>query len=119
MPVSHQQHSQWNGERFRTWAQKIGSNTAAVAQSILSRYKVEQQGYKGCMALLKLSEQYSPERMEAAYAKALHYTPQPSYKSIQAILKSGQDKPRDEEPTPSSGSKYGFTRGADYYGRRD
>lgn len=119
MPPNHQQYSQWNGERFRTWAQKIGPNTAAVIQSILGRYKVEQQGYKGCMALLKLSEQFSPERLEAACGKALHYTPQPSYKSIQAILKSGQDKPRDEDSTPSSGSEYGFTRGADYYGRRD
>jgi hypothetical protein len=72
------------------------------------------------MALLKLSEQYSPERLEAACTKVLHYTPQPSYKSVQAILKSEQDKLRaEEEPTPSSGSEYGFTRGANYYGGRD
>jgi len=35
------------------------------------------------MALLKLSDQYTPERLEAACAKALFYTPRPSYKSIQ------------------------------------
>ncbi len=71
------------------------------------------------VALLKLSDQYSPERLEAACAKGLFYTPRPSYKSIQSILKSGQDKPVVEEPeepsTPSS--EFGFTRGADYYGR--
>jgi len=66
------------------------------------------------MALLKLSEQYSPERLEAACAKALFYTPRPGYKAVQAILKSGQDKPADKLPAPSS---YGFTRGSDYYKR--
>ena len=60
----------------------------------------------------------NPERLEAACAKALFYTPRPSYKSIQTILKSGQDKKSDDE-TPAS-SQYGFTRGADYYkGGRD
>lgn len=117
MPPNHQQYVQWNGERFRKWAAKIGANTAAVVESILTCYKVEQQGYRACMALLKLSEQYTPERLEAACAKALFYTPRPSYKSIQTILKSGQDKKSDED---ASLSEHGFTRGADYYkGGRD
>ena len=44
-----------------------------------------------------------------------------SYKSIQTILKSGQDalvKERNDAPSPNP-SEFGFTRGADYYGRRD
>lgn len=113
MPPQHQQYIQWNGERFRKWASQIGSNTATVVDAILTGYKVEQQGYRACMALLKLSEQYTKERLEAACAKALFYTPRPSYKSIQTILKSGQDKKTDEHPQISS--QYGFTRGADYY----
>jgi hypothetical protein len=76
------------------------------------------------MALLKLSDQYSAERLEAACAKGLFYTPRPSYKSIQTILKSGQDKvvtqPESESHSEASSqaeaSKFGFTRGADYYG---
>ena len=113
MPPKHQQYIQWTGERFRSWAANIGANAATVVESILIGYKVEQQGYRACMALLKLSEQYTPERLEAACAKALFYTPRPSYKSIQTILKSGQDKKPDE--TSSSSSEYGFTRGAEYY----
>jgi transposase len=115
MPPNHQQYIQWNSERFKEWAAKIGENTVMVIEIILTTHKVEQQGYRACMALLKLSEQYSPERLEAACAKALFYTPRPNYKGIQTILKSGQDKP--ENPTPASSSKFGFTRGADYYGR--
>ena len=113
MPPNHQQYAQWNGERFRKWAAKIGSQTVRVVESILTGYKVEQQGYRACMALLKLSDSYSPERLEAACDKALFYTPRPSYKSIQTILKSGQD--RQEPPASIPTSQHGFTRGADYY----
>jgi Transposase and inactivated derivatives len=115
MPPNHQQYVQWDGEHFRNRAAKIGSQTALVVESILNGYKVEQQGYRTCMALLKLSDSYTPERLEAACDKALSYTPRPSYKSIQSILKSGMDKPEVSEPTPIS--KHGFTRGADYYGK--
>lgn len=113
MPPNHQKYVQWNGERFRKWAAKIGLNAAAVVETILTGYKVEQQGYRACMALLKLSDQYTPERLEAACTKALFYTPRPSYKSIQTILKSGQDKKFDDDSV--SPSEFGFTRGANYY----
>ena len=118
MPPNHQQYLQWDGDRFRSWAAKIGSSAATVVASILATYKVEQQGYRACMALLKMADKYTPERLEAACAKALFYTPRPSYKAVQTILKSGQDaaKPADEPPTPPL-PDHGFTRGADYYGR--
>jgi transposase len=115
MPPNHQQYIQWNGERFRSWAAKIGKNSAAVVESILTTYKVEQQGYRACMALLKLADQYAPERLESACAKALTYSPRPGYKSIQTILKSGQDKVARDPAQPPEPSPFGFTRGADYY----
>ena len=66
MPPNHQEYSQWNGDRFRAWAAKISMNTAVVVEALFAGYKVEQQGYHTCMSLLKLSEQYTPERLEAA-----------------------------------------------------
>ena len=118
MPPNHQQYLLWDGDRFRSWAANIGKNVAIVVKSILSTYKVEQQGYRACMALLKLADQYTPARLDAACAKALFYTPRPGYKAIQTILKSGQDmnKPDDEPSTPPL-PDHGFTRGADYYGK--
>lgn len=82
-------------------------------------YAVEQQGYKACMALLKLTDKYPLECLENVCRKALSYTPQPSYKGIQSILKSGQDKLLLEvpEPTMKKASQYSFTRGAEYYRR--
>lgn len=119
MPPNHRQYVQWNGERFAKWAEKIGSCTEAAVRAILSGYKVEQQGYKACLGLLKLADKYTAERLENACKRALSYTPRPSYKNIQAILSSGQDSIRDEHPANPSSSQYGFTRGADYYGRRE
>lgn len=121
MPANHQQYTQWNGERFLKWAAKIGVSTAVVIEALLTGHKVEQQGYKACMTLLKLADTYTQERLEAACSKALSYTPRPSYKSVQSILKAGQDKIQDSTSAPSSSetSEFGFTRGAGYYGRRD
>ena len=120
MPPNHRQYSQWNGDRFRRWAGKIGPNTGMVVSAILSGYKVEQQGYKSCLGLLKLADKYSPQRLEGACTRALTFTPRPSLKNIQAILASGQDRlPVEESAKADTSAQYGFTRGADYYGGRD
>jgi hypothetical protein len=117
MHPDHQKFVHWNGERFRKWASKIGINCTAIVSFFLESGRVEQQGYKSCMALLKLGDKYSAERIEAACEKALSYTPRPSIKSIQAILQSGRDKKNDESKTESSSEadKYAIVRGADYY----
>ena len=119
MPESHQKYLQWDGDRFIRWAVEIGPSTAIAVKSILSSHKVEQQGYRSCMGLLKLADKYSFERLESACRKALSYTPQPSYKSIKNILVTGSDKVIDTVPekTTDYAQKYGFTRGAEYYGR--
>jgi hypothetical protein len=119
MPPDHRKYAAWDGERFRSWAAKIGPRTQEVVSVILNRPKVEQQAYKTAMALLRLADKYSMERLEAACARALSYTAQPSYKSIQAILKAGQDRLRDETAASPSASEYGITRGAAYYRRKE
>ena len=118
MPEDHQKYLEWNGDRFRKWAERIGNNTYKVVDAILTSKRVEQQTYKGCMGLLKLADKYSIKRLEAACEKALSYTATPSYKSIKNILTAGQDKPSSEkQPLESTQNKYGITRGAGYYGR--
>ena len=112
MPPNHQKYMQWNGNRFRAWAAKTGENTAKVIEVFLTANKVEQQGYKSCMALLKLAEKFTSQRLEAACAKALSYTARPNYKSISAILSAGRDISATSDPKPSS---HGFVRGPEYY----
>jgi hypothetical protein len=115
MPEDHRKYTQWNAERFLSWARSIGDNTVIVVKAILDSRKIEQQGYRACMALLKLSDKYPASRLEAASRRALSYTLSPSFRSIQTILATGQDKLPDEEPADAS-AEFGFTRGPGYYG---
>lgn len=91
MPPEHQEYLRWNSERFIRWVKQVGPNTAAVVKLFLPAYKVEQQGCMSCIALLKYADKYSSARLEMACKKALAFTAAPSLKSIQSILKPGQD----------------------------
>lgn len=122
MPEKHKQYVEWNSERFVAWAQQVGPYTSTAIKAILAGHRVEQQGYKSCMGVLKLADRYSLVRLESACARALSYTPNPSYRHISTILKSGLDTLEEaatiEQPSAPSVNTHGFTRGADYYGRK-
>ena len=64
MPPDHQKYLEWNGDRFRKWAETIGINTYKVVNSILTSGRVEQQSYRACMGLLKLAERKSSQQLE-------------------------------------------------------
>lgn len=124
MPPSHQQYLEWNGDRFRKWAERIGENTYQVVDAILTSKRVEQQSYRSCMGLLKLADKYSVNRLEAACRKALSFTASPSYKSIKNILDTGSDRAEPDDngneattKTTSTRNSHALTRGADYYRR--
>ena len=118
MPEDHQKYLEWNGDRFRKWAERIGINTYTAVNAILTSKGVEQQTYRSCMGLLKLTERYSDSMLEAACKKALSYTASPSYKSIKNILVTGSEKlTSDETDTNTTQKARGITRGADYYRR--
>lgn len=119
MPPDHREYLQWIGGRFTQWAEQTGENTAKIVHLFLTAGKVEQQGYKSCMTLLRLADKYSVPRLEAACKKVLSFTSSPSLKSIQSILRSGLDRKQEEgSPAHCNVSQYSFTRGAEYY-RRD
>jgi hypothetical protein len=72
------------------------------------------------MGILKMADKYSMERLEVACAKALSYTPHPTYKNISAILQSGQDKVKATTiPEKRADTTHSFIRGAKYYGGMD
>ena len=120
MPQDHQKYLEWNGDRFRKWADSIGINTRKVVDGILTSGRVEQQFYRSCMGLLKLAEKHSPTKLEQACTKALAYSGKPSYKSICNLLAAMKGKPdsfSDETDTAKEEAKpHGIIRGARYYG---
>lgn len=118
MPEDHQKYLEWNGDRLRKWAERIGINTYTAVNAVLTSKGVEQQTYRSCMGLLKLAEKYSDALLEAACKKALSYTASPSYKSIKNILVTGSDKLASKTTdTKATQKARGITRGADYYRR--
>jgi hypothetical protein len=118
MPEKHRQYTQWNAERFIRWASDIGPHTEQTVKAIIASRKVEQQSYKTCIALLKLADSYSSERLEAACEKTLSYSSCPSFRSIRTILKTGSDKRKIDTPQRKDDDtqQYAFTRGETYYG---
>lgn len=118
MPDNHRKFLTWNKDTFLDWAETVGQSTLAVMKAFLSSYKVEQQSYKSCGALMKLADRYSVTRIEGACSRALSYTPNPSLRSIKTILNTGQDKvkPNKQATKPQPSGRYGFTRGAEYFG---
>lgn len=120
MPVNHQLYSEWDASRFLRWAEDIGDSTKEVIKKILNSYRVEEQAYKGCLSLLKLTDKYSPDRLESACRIALVSIPNPRYKNIRLILEAGQDKKSELTSKYSSASpesnKHAYIRGAAYYG---
>ena len=122
MPEKHQHYQEWNGDRFRQWARKIGTGTYKVVDSILASKAVEEQAFLTCRSLLKLSSTYSPERLEQACCKACQFSQKPSYTSVRNILAAMaamDDKAAGNSPSgdsPAQHGQYGITRGASYYG---
>ena len=119
MPPNHQLYSEWDAGRFLHWAEKIGESTKTVIEKTFASYRVEEQAYKGCLLLLKLADQYTPERLENACQVALLHIPNPRYKNIRLILEAGQDKKVAEmKPDPSTpeARQYAIVRGSSYYG---
>lgn len=122
MPADHQKYLEWNGDRFRKWADSIGINTSKVVDAILTSGRVEQQSYRSCMGLLKLAEKYSPAKLEAVCTKALTFSSRPSYKSIKNLLVSMKDDPEEKmsgNRSTENTKPRGITRGARYYGGKN
>lgn len=124
MPKEHKQYIDFDASYVRQWGKTAGSNILITINSILASYRVEKQAVKSCLGLIKLSDTYSVERLEKACERALRYTSRPTLKSIQTMLKNGQDKlpvinEEESDRKEVKSNPYGFTRGADYYGGKN
>lgn len=116
MPPNHRFVKGWSPEWFISKGDVIGPHTAAAIREIFTRYKHPEQAYKSCMGVLNLARQYTPVRLEAAAARALHFRT-PSYKSLKSILVQDLDQlPLEERAdAPCRLPSHDNIRGASYY----
>lgn len=108
---------EWDDQRIREWADKIGRNTREVIDRIFSSFKIKEQGYNPSLSVLRLSKKYSQSRLENACELALKKFRTPRYRHINAILSSNQDILFTENKDKAEkGSRSGYLRGNEYYG---
>ena len=97
------------------WAQNIGPHTARLFERILADKPHPEMGYRSCLGIIRLADQYSPFRVEAAAERAL-LTGACRYQSIKSILKNSLDVIPPSTPAPSSPPpRHDNIRGAGYF----
>ena len=118
MPASHRAHAQWTPASLIGWGERIGAATAAVVRWQMDNRPHPEQGYRACLGLMRLARQYSPQRLEAACARALTIHA-PYYRSIESILKAGLDRHQPDPLASQDGAmpEHDNVRGPAYYGR--
>lgn len=112
-------YRQWDAERVREWAARIGVNTTTIVNRIFESVPVEEQGLDAALAVLRMTRRYSAARVEAAAGIALaSRVRSPRYAHLRPILESNQDQTGRRLPRfePSAREEpAGYVRGADYY----
>jgi len=101
-PEKHRRYYEWTPTRIIQWAEKTGSETAAVVEHIICSRAHPEQGYRSCLGIISLAKRYSPERLEAACRRAVTINAY-SYKSVKSILDTGSDQqplPEEKEVKP-------------------
>ena len=114
---SHQTYLDWTPSRMIRWAAKHGPHTQQLITHILETKLHPHHGFRSCLGILRLAKSFSPERLEAACALALHIKGY-SYKSVESILKTGLDRKNlspEQTKQPSQPILHPNLRGKDYY----
>ena len=117
MTPEHQKYLNYNAQEFTDWASSIGPRLETVVRYFLTSGKEAEQGYKACASLTRLEQRYGKKRLEKACERLLAFTNTPSIRTLNTILKNGQDKlPLTKEAEQTRAEKqHGITRGAAYF----
>ena len=120
MPQSHRRYLDWTPSRIISWAGKNGPNTKKLVIRVLESRPHPEQGFRSCLAIMRLGKRYTPQRLEAACERALMIKAF-SYKSVESILKRGLDQQVlvfDQTETPPPVTHHNI-RGRGYYEEKE
>jgi transposase len=119
MPPKFANAQEWDDERIRNWAKKIGPYTAMVIDRVFERVDIKEQGYNPCLSILGLAKRYSDCRLETACEIAIKRgIPSPRYRNLNSILSANQDEDylqKKAAQAPAEDTSRGYLRGSDYY----
>ncbi len=91
MPHEHRYYLEWSPSRIKKWGATIGPHTRDLMEKIMQSKQHPEHGFRGCLGIIRLSRQYSPQRVEAASQRVLQFGAY-SFKSVKSILAKGLDK---------------------------
>lgn len=115
-PKSHRAQLKWTPSRIVEWAAKTGPHTADLVERVLASKPHPEMGYRTCLGFIRLAEQYTAPRMEAAAQRAL-LTGAIALRQVTSMLSTGLDQqpispPPDRPPSPPHEN----LRGPEYFG---
>ena len=114
-PQSHQAHLEWPPSRMLNWARSLGPHTVQLFERILNAKPHPEMGYRSCLGIIRLAQQYSAQRVEAAAERAL-LAKACRYQSVKSILKNSLDLvPLPAPPPDSPPLTHDNVRGAEYF----
>ena len=102
-PVNQQERMKYNyrtGNYYRQKAARIGNSTVSVIKAILDEGPVEEQGYKSCDGILRMTEDYGDHAVEEACKRALEVG-RPNYSGVKAFLSKKKADPQNTVVPPS------------------
>ncbi len=114
MPAAHRAHLEWSPSRLVRWAERVGPDVAAFVRKLLEERPHPEQGYRGCLGLMRLERSYSAGRVNAACRRALSIGAV-SYSSVKSILATGLDRQAEERHAPKLPRRHANVRGPKYY----
>jgi transposase len=116
MPDSHRHLTEWNPERFLSWAREIDSDVEEVIKRVLASRTYAPQAYRVCLGILSLHKRYGSLRLGQACRVALRYDSH-SYSRIRNILAQGleQENQPELELTETVPPVHENLRGAEYF----
>ena len=118
MPEAHRKHLEWPPSRLIDWGKKTGPNMGELMGKIMESKMHPEQGYRSCFGILRLSRNYSAERMEGAAKRAIDYHLY-SFRAVRNILEKGLDKAVKPAVSFPPMAAHENIRGGQYYGKRE
>jgi transposase len=119
MPVNHKFVKGWTPGYFLNKASNFGIHTVSLCKAVMKKSTHPEQSYRSLMGLFSLQRKCTPERIERAAERAMHYN-QPYVKVVKNILETGKDKePIDTNQSLHNATNLNFTheniRGSKFY----
>jgi transposase len=101
MPKDHQFVKGLSAGWIIAQAAKIGNNTVNVVAEIMHKNEHVQQGFNASLGILSLAKAYTPQRLESACKRCLHFKTV-TYRAIKSVLVNNLDQQKISSPAATA-----------------